>query len=391
MKKIVKVGLFGISLESVNYGVTALTYTQLVLLQKIAEESHVVLEFVVFADDTKQGVERVKKELGIKNITIKYIVRIKTGIPGYIKLKKDIKACDFIIDLTYGDSFSDIYGRKAFYLYSLPKLIAIWSRKVLVLGPQTIGPFFSWDVRWLAKYILKHSTYIFSRDIESVKYVESISGRKDVIRTSDLAMDLPFQKDSMCFSKEKLHVGLNVSQLLWNNDQGNSKFNMRLSYRELIGMLLEECSRREITVHLITHVYDKTEYNEYNLSEDLHKTYENTVIAPAFSDPIDAKNYISCMDVFIGSRMHATIAAFSSGVPVIPISYSRKFEGLYGSIGYKHCIDCSDSNVASVVNNILGKLRDINTLCEDRAIAYEEIKKLNKRYYDVLKKVVCSF
>ena len=32
--------------------------------------------------------------------------------------------------------------------------------------------------------------------------------------------------------------------------------------------------------------------------------------------------------------MHATIAAYSSGVPVVPISYSRKFEGLFGGLGY---------------------------------------------------------
>ena len=32
--------------------------------------------------------------------------------------------------------------------------------------------------------------------------------------------------------------------------------------------------------------------------------------------------------------MHATIAAYSAGVPVVPISYSRKFEGLYGGLHY---------------------------------------------------------
>ena len=32
--------------------------------------------------------------------------------------------------------------------------------------------------------------------------------------------------------------------------------------------------------------------------------------------------------------MHATIAAYSAGVPVVPVSYSRKFEGLYGGLNY---------------------------------------------------------
>lgn len=37
--------------------------------------------------------------------------------------------------------------------------------------------------------------------------------------------------------------------------------------------------------------------------------------------------------------MHATIAATSSGVPVIPVAYSRKFNGLYDTLGYKYYID----------------------------------------------------
>src|SRR3546814_2081442 len=32
--------------------------------------------------------------------------------------------------------------------------------------------------------------------------------------------------------------------------------------------------------------------------------------------------------------MHACIAAFSSGTPVMPVAYSRKFSGLFGTLGY---------------------------------------------------------
>ena len=45
------------------------------------------------------------------------------------------------------------------------------------------------------------------------------------------------------------------------------------------------------------------------------------------------------MDFFAGARMHSTIAAFSTGVPVVPIAYSRKFTGLYHSLGYDYIID----------------------------------------------------
>ena len=45
------------------------------------------------------------------------------------------------------------------------------------------------------------------------------------------------------------------------------------------------------------------------------------------------------MDIFSGARMHSTIGAISSGVPVIPVAYSRKFNGLYNTLEYPYLID----------------------------------------------------
>jgi len=42
----------------------------------------------------------------------------------------------------------------------------------------------------------------------------------------------------------------------------------------------------------------------------------------------------------MGARMHATIAAFSAGVPVVPMAYSRKFNGLFEeTLSYPHIVD----------------------------------------------------
>lgn len=45
------------------------------------------------------------------------------------------------------------------------------------------------------------------------------------------------------------------------------------------------------------------------------------------------------MNLFTGARMHATIGAISSGVAVIPVAYSRKFNGLYDTLQYPFYID----------------------------------------------------
>ena len=52
-----------------------------------------------------------------------------------------VKECDCIIDITQGDNFSDIYGKKRFYTWTIEKRIVQKLRVPLILGPQTYGPF----------------------------------------------------------------------------------------------------------------------------------------------------------------------------------------------------------------------------------------------------------
>ena len=67
----------------------------------------------------------------------------------------------------------------------------------------------------------------------------------------------------------------------------------------------------------------------------LRARYPRAIVAPAFRTPVEAKSYIAGMDFFAGARMHACIAAVSSGVPVYPLAYSRKFNGLFvETLGY---------------------------------------------------------
>ena len=45
------------------------------------------------------------------------------------------------------------------------------------------------------------------------------------------------------------------------------------------------------------------------------------------------KGVIGQCDFFIGSRMHACIAALSQGVPCVGVAYSMKFAGVFESVG----------------------------------------------------------
>jgi polysaccharide pyruvyl transferase WcaK-like protein len=91
------------------------------------------------------------------------------------------------------------------------------------------------------------------------------------------------------------------------------------------------------------------------------------------------------MDFFCGSRMHACIAAVSSGVPTVPISYSRKFTGLFESLGYSPVADCKADSEDQILETIRSgfhqreilktRARTAVATAEHKLLAYESLLK----------------
>ena len=76
------------------------------------------------------------------------------------------------------------------------------------------------------------------------------------------------------------------------------------------------------------------------------------------------------MDFFMGARMHATIGAFSSGVPVVPMAYSRKFNGLFvDTLQYDAMVDMKeqdDDKILSVIKNAFSRRVEFKSIIKDR-------------------------
>ena len=136
-------------------------------------------------------------------------------------------------------------------------------------------------------------------------------------------------------------------------------------------------SDSQIQIHLTPHVVsgDALQVDDYELAYEIQKEYgnERITLSPFFKNPIMAKDYISDLDFFMGSRMHACIAAFSSGVPVIPISYSRKFSGLFeDTLGYKHIADPTTQTTEEIVAFIHDSIEKREDLKQEIDLILEE-------------------
>ena len=111
------------------------------------------------------------------------------------------------------------------------------------------------------------------------------------------------------------------------------------------------------TVHLVGHVIadDFPVEDDDKVCQDIKGKYLDSnmlVLAPKFNSPLKAKSYMSQLEFFTGSRMHATIGALSASVVTVPIAYSRKFLGVFGALDYNYTLNAYEMNTAELVGKL---------------------------------------
>ena len=371
--KVKRIGFLGLTFTDPNKGCEALTFTFLNMLKEFYEGQK--LHIICFMRSDEMGkipefFPEFEFECHILNIY---------NPSSWISVFRDINTCDCVFDGSYGDGFTGIYGTRRNFVQCLRKQMVLSAHKPLYLLPQTYGsykfPFRNWSVR-----LIKDATLAYARDEQTAREIGSF-----VKTTSDMAFGLPF--DRSVFALGNMHkFGVNLSSLLWD-DGTRGRFGLTVDYkqfyREFISFLLNET---DYQVHLIPHVIDDKNYdapeNDYRVCMELEKEFKGKVIvAPAFETAIEAKSYISNMDIFLGSRMHSTIGAISSGVATIPFSYAYKFETLYTGIGYPYVIHATKETTEEALKHAkewvrsADKLRESGTAAVSKALEkLEEFK-----------------
>lgn len=376
-----KIVLLGLDFNSRNFGCAALGYAFLNILSELAKENNIKL-YIISVNYNKFNL--IKKNYEVKDLKIKY----KSPL-FYIKYIRTVIDSDLVFDFTGGDSFTDIYGKSRFLKESFLKLLVIWCNKKLILGPQTIGPFKSKWIKNIACSIMKKSKQIYTRDEVSFECVEKM--KINVINTTDVAFMLPAEKIDIKKENNVLNVGINISGLLWNGGYtGNNQFGLNFNYQIYVEKIIETFMNMGAKMYLIGHVLpkeDNSPEDDYAVCQKIHEQYPDTVLAPRFKTPMEAKGYIANMDFFIGSRMHATVAAFSMKVPTIPVAYSRKFQGLYGSLGYDYVIDAKKETLEDAITKTFDYLKNRLLLKKDIEKSLSIVHKKNNEFVSSLSKI----
>src|SRR5687768_14293913 len=123
-------------------------------------------------------------------------------------------------------------------------------------------------------------------------------------------------------------------------------FGLRLDYRMCVKRIaqqlsLEDCSRNMLVFH--TFAQESTAQSDSAVCRDLIRQLPPTLrsrvhLVTDEYDQHEIKGIIGMCDFFIGARMHACIAALSQGIPTVAVAYSRKFAGVFETVGAENWV-----------------------------------------------------
>lgn len=313
-------------------------------------------------------------------------IRIAARLGGLLNpAARRILAANAVLDISGGDSFTDLYGAWRFRQVTLPKLIALENRIPLILFPQTYGPFRTAKAQRVAQQITRGAAMAWARDARSFNILRDLLGPDhfDPARHRlgvDVAFALPAheaQGDRLPppmrewlatgRDREQPLVGLNISGLIWHDPaSARDRYGLHADYREaIIGLLVRLlCDSARPRILLVPHVLTPEGHYESDphacrlamqAALDRHPdAVDRIAIVPPDFDACEMKWIISRGDWFCGTRMHSTIAALSSGVPAAAIAYSDKTLGVFETCGQgAHVHDPRMLDTAELVEQVL--------------------------------------
>ncbi len=194
---------------------------------------------------------------------------------------------------------------------------------------------------------------IFVRESLTYALLEKIIPQEKLFQFADPAFcmertDLPlpdgFQQDNI--------IGFNLSPLVVNKNP--------LLINVCVDFLKGIIENTTLQIALIPHVTEKNN-NDCDVLDEIYNKLNDPVRVikiPGNLNATEYKGYIARCRFFVGARTHATIAAYSNGVPTLVLGYSIKSRGIAKDLfgDEKFVIDVSNVSNSKTLNTEFMKL-----------------------------------
>jgi len=386
-----------------NKGTQALVFSLVDTIQKYIPNS----EFTFMGVETDQKEILIKKQLALKPLrnpdpwiyliecsAIKVLKKIGISYP---ISKKSNLFCYYDSDVVINTGGDHLSGEN-FGLTSLLNIsYAILLDKPIVLYAESLGYYQNSFFSFIANQVLNRTTLITVREDLSKKYLEQNKITKPkVYLTADSAFNLePVSQSSVLeiLLNESIDVnhkpiiGINPSGLISQYRKSSSKDSNEeivSIFARLIDSVIEKFNANII---MIPHVYTEKVSDKKIISKiyNLVTNKSNVNIIQNEYNAKELKGIIGICDLFVGARMHATIAATSMYVPTVGIAYSHKMYGIIGQMlkQENYIIDIKDLSYDILMNKICDCWNNRNIIKQDLRIIIPQVREkalLNGKY-----------
>ncbi|MGI9014089.1 MAG: polysaccharide pyruvyl transferase family protein [Phycisphaerales bacterium] len=378
--------LFGASPDTRNLGVTALGHSVIQgILRRCPEAELTVFDYGrgVRSDSSLESIIGKSFDLcGASNSKRIYRAESYWNIRMAARMggmgnpaAQRILSADAVLDISGGDSFTDLYGPRRFQSVTAPKHLAIEHGIPLVLLPQTYGPFHHESSRTIAAELVQKSSLAWARDLRSYEILLDLAGPdadpSKYMSGVDVAFALPKHEPEhlppairdLLADEEREVAGFNVSGLIYHDPDGaRDRYGFKADYRALVHGFLERLlCNSNATVLLVPHVLPSAGHYESDphacdlVADALRDSFgDRVVVVPPEFQAGEMKWIIAQTDWFCGTRMHSAIAGLSSGVPTAAIAYSPKTLGVFETAGQAdHVTDPRSLDTETAIESVL--------------------------------------
>lgn len=396
-----KFGLMGAALDTGNMGVSALSASVVQLIthqypaaqvtlfignrsgapQQLATPQGMVSVPVVNYRNSPRA--RLSEQLWVISLLAVVYRLIPIGFLRHLIAKRNrwinmLLAMDLVGEIRGGDSFSDIYGLRRFLLGSIPVITALLIGKRVIMLPQTYGPYKSPVARAIARCILKRCDLILARDKVSLELVRIMLQNYSPLPAMRFCPDVAFTLPQIAPQKVDIHpplpagaqeilVGVNINGLMYSGGYtGKNMFGLTMDYRAFAEKLVIALLQQDhVRVLLVPHTFgfsghvnsDPEASRNVMAAVSSRQSAERVHMVMYPYNQSEMKAIIAKCHFFVGSRMHACIAALSQGIPTVGVAYSKKFNGVFASVGAsKSVVDARTYTADDAVLKILDEL-----------------------------------
>lgn len=361
------VALVNSMIETLMYFIPDCKFTALAHQANYNQYPIKIIETVGSDSSLKAGLKALI--LILESLSLMILSKFGIYFKPFSEIAREYAESDAVIN-TGGDNLTEDYGilSLAFNLSYL--LIGLIFKKPVIIYAESIGPFKRKISRIMANFVLNKTNLITIREEISKRNLDQINVNKPhICLTADSAFLLKavntkklaelLEAENITTNDTPL-VGISISKIISRYGFTDIE-NPEDKYQQYVSVMAKTIryitDNLGATVVIVPHVIDPRKNDDRWVADDVCKLIPDKSKVISIKEdytPEELKGIIGHCDLFIGARMHATIASTSMMVPTIGIAYSHKIYGIIGEmLGQKeYILDVKELTYESLVSKI---------------------------------------